>query len=57
MHCDLDLLLFDPEIDGAHPHLMGSLHVKFYFDTVGVKGKQLCVNYHFQYSLYCDLGL
>ena len=30
MHCDLDLWLFDPNVNRAHPWLMGSVPMKFH---------------------------
>ena len=32
MHCDLDLRPFDPQINSAHPRIMGSLCVKFHYN-------------------------
>ena len=32
MHCDLDLWLFDPKVNRAHPWLMGSVPMKFHED-------------------------
>ena len=42
MHCDLDLWPLDPEINMAHPQLMGSLLSNFHDDRC--KGKAITVN-------------
>ena len=39
MHCDLDLLLFYPEIHRPNTRLMGSLFMKFHDD--GCKGEAI----------------
>ena len=38
IHCDLDLSSFDPEIDMAHPRLMGSICLKVCDDRCKGKG-------------------
>ena len=47
-------LTFDPEIDRAHPWLMGSLCSVM---MICVMGKQLCANYCVQSSMHFDIDL
>ena len=51
MYCDLDFLLFEPGINGAHPQLVGSRCVKFYY----YRCKDKAIMHHKSFSVITAL--